>query len=205
MLGLFGKMIGFLVRDWGKLRMSDILQFLTVGDVMDIADPSTRLKFRNFLLPEQTIDGKAKTRRIEFDMEMPEEGTEEDFMKTSAAISKRQREMGDKVQILKVNPGLFRKLKFKIMVSPDFLLPKSDAMRKAEKLEQYALAIVNPLTKKDAVTRDLLFGAFDETKDDPDKYIGEMEAPEGAMFPTEQGQAQKPMQKMLSNELQQVV
>lgn len=171
MLGLFGKMIGFLVKDFGKLRIGDIIQHLTVGDATDLLSKNGRMKFHTFLLPEKTIDGKTKSRRIEFDMELPDEMTDEDKMNRSQELNDKQRELNDNVQIYKVNPKLFRALKFKVSVQPEAISPKSDALKKALSLEAYGLAIANPMVNVEAVTRDLLFGAFDTTKDDPERYM----------------------------------
>jgi hypothetical protein len=170
-LGLFGKMIIQMVRDWGTLRMSDIVQFLTVGEVSDVIAPDAMLKFRQFLLPDKNIEGKTRSRKIEFDMSLPEEGTEEGMMEVSQNLVSQEEDMGDEVRIYKVNPTLFRDMKFKVVVSPEAIVPKSDAVQKALMLEEYGMAIANPLVDAASVTRDLLLGAFDKTKNDPDKYM----------------------------------
>lgn len=177
MLGLFAKMIGFLVEDFGKLRMNDILQFLTIGDVEQIESPNGLLKFRTFLLPDRMVDGKNKTKKIKFDMDMPDDfTTEEDEMEMSKKIYLEEKSLGDKTKIYRVNPTLFRNLKFRCVVKPEALYPKSDALTKALNLEAYGLAIANPMANAEAVTRDLLFGSFDKTKDDPDKYMAQPQA-----------------------------
>lgn len=181
MLGLFAKMVGFMVRDLGGLLISDILQFLTVAEVMGIEGEVNRLKFRSFLLPEKTIDGKTKTRKIEFDKDLPMEMDEGMEFEESFKIFEKEQEF-DKMQIYRVNPTIFREMKFRVAVKPEALFPKSDALKKALQLEQYALAMNNPLTNKEAVTRDLLLGSFEKTKDDPDRYMAEA-APEQPGMP----------------------
>jgi len=171
MLGLFGKMIGFMVKDFGELRIGDIVQHLTVGEATDLLSTNGKMKFAKFILPEKTINGKTKTRRIEFDMGLPDEVTDDELMNMSQEIDDEERDLDDDVQIYKVNPTLFRKLKFKLSIQPEAITPKSDALKKALSLEAYGLAIANPLVNVEAVTRDLLFGAFDTTKDDPERYM----------------------------------
>ncbi len=171
MLGLFAKMIGFLVKDLGELIISDILQFATVGEVMETSNESNRMKFASFLLPEKTIDGKTKTRKIDFDMELPDEMTEDEEMGMSLDVYKEEQKYSDDTQIMKVNPSLFRKLKFRVVVKPEAVTPKSDLLKKAMNLELYGLAIANPLSNQESITRDALFGSFDLTKDDPEKYM----------------------------------
>lgn len=171
LLQLFGKMISFMVRDLGILAMNDVLQFLTVGEVSEIHSDAGNLKFASFVLPKREVKGEIKTRKIQFDMDLPEEGTEEEFMGISEAIFNEQQELGDDVQIYKVNPELFRSMDFKVKVEAKSILPRSDALEKAQNLEAYNLAVANPLANLAAVTKTLLFGSFDATKDDPDKFM----------------------------------
>lgn len=179
LLGLFGKMVGFGIKAFGELLISDIIQFMTVGDVLDIENPSEVLKFRNFLLPEKNVKGKTKTKKIEFDMNLPDEGTDQQFMEISQKLADRQEKLDNSMQLYKVNPTLFRSLKFRCVVTPEAITPKSDTLRSALMLEEYAHAQMNPLIDQEAVTRELLLGAYEETKNDPDKFMAK-QPPAGA-------------------------
>jgi hypothetical protein len=202
MLGLFAKMIGFMVKGLGDLIISDILQFATVGQVMKTQSPSTRMKFMKFILPDKTIDGKTKSKRIEFDMELPDEMTKEQQFDLSAGVAKEEQEMDDKTQIFKVNPTLFRELQFRTVVRPEAISPKSDILEKALNLEEYALGMQNELVNKEAITRDLLLGSFDKTKTDPDKYMVQPEMM-GAVpgMPGEAPQGMGGMKQALGSEI----
>lgn len=189
MLGLFAKMIGFMVKDLGELIIGDIIQFATVGQVMKSSGPAVRMKFAKFILPEKTIDGKTKSRRIEFDMDLPDEMTEEEIFNHSAQIAEQEQKLDDKTQIIKVNPTLFRELQFRVVVRPEAISPKSDILQKALNLEEYALAMNNPLTDKEAVTRDLLLSSFEKTKKEPDKYMMKPDQMGGMMPPGAEGGA----------------
>lgn len=171
-LGLFGQMAGFLVKDLGQLFVSDIIQYMTVGEVSELTG---MMKFRNFVLPDKDVDGKKKTRKIEFDMDLPAEVTEEDELDQSFKIMGQEGGLESENSLLKVNPTLFRKMKFKTKVSPDIITPPSDAVKKAFNLEEYDRAIANPLVDQEAVTRDLLLGSYEATKDDPEKYLKKQE------------------------------
>lgn len=172
MLGLFGKMIGFLVKDFGELRMSDIIQFLTVGDVEELSSEATNLKFKSFILPGKSVDGKTKTRKIDFDLDLPDEPTpQEEYDKMEFDLLDKEGGMDGKMRIYKVNPTLFRRLKYKVKVTPDLVTPTSENVKKAMNLEAYDRAIANPLIDQEAVTRELLLGSYEATKDDPDKFI----------------------------------
>ena len=66
MLGLFAKMISFMVKDLGTLRVGDILQFMTVADVAEITGDEAPLKYPSFLIPEKIDQGKTVNLKIMF-------------------------------------------------------------------------------------------------------------------------------------------
>jgi hypothetical protein len=76
-----------------------------------------------------------------------------------------------KTQIYKVNPTLFRRMKYLVKVTPDVVTPPSENVKKALNLEEFDRLIALSFIDQEAVTRDLLLGSYSATKDDPDKYI----------------------------------
>jgi hypothetical protein len=208
LLGLFGQMIGFLVRDFGNLRVSDILQYLTIGEVMELESAEGAMRFRSFLLPDKMVDGKAKTRKIEFDMDMPTDMVEhKDLEKMQYKLMEREGGMDGKTQIMKVNPELFRRRKFLLKVTPETVIPSSDNVKKALNLEEYDRAIANPLVDPLAITRDLLLGSYDKTKDDPDKYLKQQNPSLGSLIGADPAEAEmasgNSQTAMLTNQRQQ--
>lgn len=161
-LGLFGKMIGFLVEDIGKLMIGDILQHMTVGQLAEIEGDDMAMKFRSFLLHDKTIEGKKRTKKIEFtDKYLNSDGmTPDEMMAESFDILKAQGGPDADVTLLRVNPKIFRTLKYKIRVDPDQLSPKSKSLEDAMKLEAYDRLIQNPYVDQMAVTQDFLLDAI---------------------------------------------
>lgn len=156
-IGVISKLIGFLVKDFGELRMNTILQYLTVGDASEVLSKGEKLKFRKFLLPERISEGKKKTRKIEFTMDMPSEPiTKEEHTNMQYDLLKEEGGMDSDKEIFKVNPSLFRDLKFKVIIAPDIIAPRSDSLKKALNLEAYDRAINNPLVDQEAILRDFL-------------------------------------------------
>lgn len=172
MLGLFAKPIGWFVKDLGELMVDSILQFMTVPDIDEITGG---LKYKNFLL-----GGDDKSKSVQFDEGMGEM-TEEERLMNSYEILKEQGGLKGKKEISKVNPSVFRKLKFLIKISPDNLIPPSEAIKKALNLELYDRAVANPLSNQEEIYKTLLLGSYETTKNDPDKYIQEqqMQQPQG--------------------------
>lgn len=174
-LGLFGKMIGFLVTSLGDLMISDILQFLTIHDVEQLTSPSSLMKFRNIIIPEKMIEGRKKTRKIEFTEDFATEGEEgmeeENELEDSFKVLEEEGGMAGDKEIFKVNPVAFREMKFKTKISADLVTPPSDNVKRALNLQEYDRAIANPVADQEALYRDLLLGSYDKTMDDTDKYI----------------------------------
>jgi hypothetical protein len=171
-LGLFGQMIGFLVKDLGELRVSDILQFLTIGDVMNTVDDADKLKFRSFLIPDKNVDGKVKTRNIKFSLDMPDKPlSAEEHYNHSMDILKEEGGLASDRQLLKVNPDLFRKLKYKIKVDRNVVTPPSENVKKALNLEEFDRLIQLPFIDQQQVTKDLVLNSYATTKGNPDKYF----------------------------------
>jgi hypothetical protein len=154
-LGLFGKMVGFLVEDIGNLMVSDILQHMTVAQVSEITGD---MKYRSFILPEKMMDGKTVSKKIQFSSpaDNPAPTTEEEYMDESFKMLETEGGPSAEKKIYKVNPELFRQRKYKIKVSVDELSPKSKALEKALSLEFYDRAIANPLADQQAVFKEMV-------------------------------------------------
>ena len=167
-LGLFLKMIGSYVRQYGRLRIGDIIQFLTVLDADKITD-SPEMVYKTFLVKGS---GKNESKKIEFTSDVPDEITEDEMMDKSYEIKGKEDKLD--MEIAKVNPKLFRELCYTLVVSPDVLHPRSEDLERAMKLELYDRAIANPRADQEKVFKDFLLGAYKEIKD-PDDYVMEQQ------------------------------
>lgn len=157
-LGIMGKMIGFMVKDSGELMVDDILRYQTVGEVQEMSG-GLAMQYKTLILNDKVRDGKKTSVVIKFTDEyagrkMTQKEIDEENIKLY---------MDDEdIELYKVNPVLWRKKDFLIVVEPDALKPKNDAFEKTLKLELYDRAINNPLIAQDPdkmaeITRDFLF------------------------------------------------
>ena len=154
-LGLFGKMISKFVEDFGNLRLSTILQHMTVADGVETLGDTNRLAFRTFLLP--VGEGEAgKSKKIVFDETTPT--SKED--RRSQGLRLLEEEDRKQMEIVRVNPDLFRRRKYLFKVKADFMPEQSDAVKKALSLEAYDRLIQNPIVDPKAVTADFLIDSY---------------------------------------------
>jgi hypothetical protein len=166
-LGLFIKMRSKHIKDYGTLRMGDILQYWTIADVTEIED-DPKLIYKTFLLPNKTENGKVQTRKIKFSSDMSNEPkTEREHLNESYSVLKQEK---DKDALYLVNPELFRNLKYRCVISPDILNPKSTDLERAFDLELYDRMIANPQADQEEAYR-LLLSTNPKTKKNPDKYV----------------------------------
>lgn len=164
-LGLFVKMIAQFVRQYGRLRIGDTLQYQTIVDADKITGQSD-LVYKSFLVKGK---GKKGNKKIQFTNEVPDEPiTKKEKLKKSYDVLLEEKNSG--MTIYKVNPALFRELSYRLVVSPDVLHPRSEDLERAMKLELYDRAIQNPISNQESVFKDFLLGAYSDVKD-PDDYI----------------------------------
>lgn len=189
-LGLFLKMIASYVRQYGRLRIGDILQYLTILDADKVTDDA-KLIYKTFLVKGSGDD----TKKIEFTSDIPDEMSEEDMMSKSYDIKSKEDKMD--MEIYRVNPTLFRDLCYQIVVSPDVLHPRSDDLERAMKLELYDRAIRSPMANQEKVFKDFLIGAYKDVKD-PDEYVSQQPQgqPQGQPGQPMPGAVPSPMQPM---------
>ncbi len=188
-LGLFLQMIAKHVRDFGKLRMGDIIQYLTVPEVAEISG-EVELTYKTFFLKNSDVGGKNK--RIEFTNDVPDEMDQEDHLNASFDILDQNKKKG--MEIYKVNPVLFRELKFMAMISPDTQNPRSEDLERAYDLEEWDRMIAAPPGMFDPTeTAKLLLGTSPKTRNEPDKYLAKQPSPGMVPPPMDQnGQGQMP-------------
>lgn len=165
-LGLFLQMIARHVVDFGKLRVGDIIQYLTLPEVVDITG-NPELTYKTFFLNAKSAGDKNK--QIKFDLSVPDEMEEEEYLNASYAIKEENKEKN--MEISKVNPSLYRELQYKVTVSPDVMSPRSTDLERAFALEDFDRMIAQPMVFDPEETGKLLLNNNPLTKKDPEKYL----------------------------------
>lgn len=174
MLGPFVTMISSYVKQYGELIKSDVVQYMTLPIIDKIVD-NTELVFKTFIVNDRQVDGGTRSRKIQFDHTLKDEYTEDEEMDQSYDILEKQGGDKTKEEIYKVNPGLFRNLKYMITVSPDVITPRSDDLEKQMGIElldkSIALAQAGVPVDLEVIAKDFMFAKYPEAKQDVDKYF----------------------------------
>lgn len=177
-LGLFASQVAELVEDFGNMLLPLILQHEVVANAQEMLSDANKLAFASILVRDREVNGKRKSRRIDFINDVPTKNEEDDF---ELKLREEEEELG--ISIAKVNPTLFRNLKFTVKVNADPLAGKTDAVKKALGLQAYDRAIANPNGDPEALLRDFVLEPV--RPGESDKYIRkapenvEVENPEG--------------------------
>lgn len=186
-LGLFVKMIGDHAKQFGILRMGDILQYLTIAEAVDI-EGNPDLVYKTFLLNNKNVNGQTKSRKIEFTTGYPDTPIDEmQQLDLSYQIMREQGGPDSKTELYKVSPDIFRNLKYSVTLSPDVLNPRSDDLERAYNLELYDRGVANPVADQEELYR-LLLSTNPTTRRDPDKYVSHtpvqpLPSPQGGASP----------------------
>ncbi len=191
-MGLFLKMIGKFVVDYGELRVSDIIQHLTIPEVSMITD-DPELIYKTFLVGNE---GKFGSKRVVFDKDAPDEMTENEQVMNSLKLYGDEEKSGQVLKI--VNPTLFRELQYKTVISPDIVRPRSKELERRLDLELFDRAIALPFVDQEKLAKDFLLGSHPGLNN-PDDYIKAqemMEAPgmEGGFKAASQPQSPLPQE-----------
>jgi len=191
-LGLFIKMISKYVKEYGQLRMGDILQYLTIIDVDKITDQPD-LVYKTFLLHDkQSNAGQSKSRKIQFTGGMPDEKISSgQALAMSYSVLDEQGGVDSNTELSKVNPELFRNLKYILTIDADVLNPRSEELERAFDLETYDRLIMNPRADQEEALR-LLLMTNPKTKKDPDKFVMQQNPTDPVAIATQAAQGTQP-------------
>jgi len=157
-LGIFGKYITFLVYDLGTLMVGDILQYLTLPEIKSLTSITDPLKYKTLLIPNKIKNGKKITQKIQFTDEY--EGSKKKKGDVELEILEEEGGLDSDQKIIRINPRIFREIKYKIIISPDKVVNRSKALERALNLELYDRAIANPFVNHKALTQDMLFETY---------------------------------------------
>jgi hypothetical protein len=170
LIGPFIEMIKSYVKQYGRLVIGDIKQYLTIPDVDKIID-NGELVYKTFI-----NHGKGKTKKINFNSELPDtELTDEEQLQHSFDILEKQGGHKSDISLYDVNPTMFNDLKFECTIEADMLNPMSDDLERMMGLEIFDKSIAavqaGVAVNLDEVYKDFVLQNFPKSNMDVDKYM----------------------------------
>lgn len=174
---------------YGKLLLSDILQYNTIIDAEKITGDKGML-YKTFHVAEP--GGTNRKNKISFDGNMPDSMTEKEKMDMSWELLKATGGLKSTTTLYKVNPILFRGYKYVFAIDSDVLNPRSAELTRAFDIETFDKAIQSPVANQEALFKDLLMASNPKTSCDPDKYVMKQEPNTPAEDSQPKGSVAKP-------------
>lgn len=186
LLGPFLDMVGRYVKQMGRLRIGDIKQHMTLPELVETeGSANSDLIYKTFVMNQGKT--RKKSKKIKFTLDMPDKPlTEAEHLKHSYDVLKEEGGTESKFLLARVNPILFRQLKYMCFVGTDVLRPMSEEIEAAWDLQTYDRMVQAPNLFDPEETAKLLLEVSPTTKKHPEKYIAKQ--PQG-------GQAQNPLQQ----------
>lgn len=145
MLGLFGTFITFLIEDFAKLRISNIISFYPEIEEMD----------KITLLDKTLISGKVGNKQLQFE-DMPETMTESDIEKRSFELMNESIKDDGKKDITVINKKLFKNMYYYVRTVASPEPKKTETLMRVLAGSEFDRLANNPLINQIENTRDLL-------------------------------------------------
>jgi hypothetical protein len=167
---------------FGRLLLGDIIQYMTVGEVADIAG-DVGLVYQSFYAKEP---GRTDiTNKVSFDANMPDEMDPKMKRDMSWALLKQAGGIKANMNIYKTNPELFRKFKYIFVIDDDVLNPRSTELDRAYAVELFNMTSLHPEIFDNKEVAKLLLETDPKARRDVDRFLAKVQ-PQMGMPP--QGQ-----------------
>lgn len=191
LMGPFLDTVGRYVKQMGRLRIGDIKQYQTLPEVTEIeGSANADLVYKTFIMAAGK--SRKKTKKIQFTLDTPDKPlTKADHLKHSYKLLAEEGGVDAKASLAKVNPVLFRNLKYMCFVGTDVLKPLSEETEAAWDLQTYDRMVQAPALYDPEETAKLLLRVSPTTRKHPDQYVAKQQAPAQPQSPLQQGALQK--------------
>lgn len=145
------------IRQYGELMVNIALQHLTVPEV----DELNNLKYKNFILENQTINGRKVSKELRFDEALIGRSMNgEDRKKYRMKLLTEAGYPDHKKEIYVINPALWSKMKYLCRMETDMMTPTTRDYKQQVMARMYALLRQDPLVDPEVLVRKLLHEFF---------------------------------------------
>ena len=158
------KSLGESVSQVGMLLIDIALHHLTTAQLDEITGG---LKYRDFVLENQIVNGKKVSKKILFDTSlMGKKYTEKEKMQYGMKLLEKSGYPDSKQAIYVLNPSLFSKMKYLVRVEPDEMMPKNSEFERIIAERLYSLLRQDPLADPETIVRNLIYTSYPQRGDE---------------------------------------
>lgn len=195
--------------NYGKLLISDILQYLTLADAEKITTDGG-LVYKTFISNDQQQAGKRN--KVQFDANLPDTMSDDDKDKMEWGLLVTQsgnsikKALNPTTKLFKANPIKFRNYKYTMVVDADVQNPRSADLNHAYATEIYNFMVMHPEIFDAKETGKLLLVNNPLTQRAPDDYLAKTPPPSAMppQIPGQPMQGQQPMQNQPQQPVQNI-
>ncbi len=172
------KSLGNSVCQMGSLLVDIALQHLTTAEIDELTGS---LKYREFVLENQVIDGKKMAKRIRFDEALMGNPMSDDQKKEyNMKLLEESGYPDNKQSIYSINPSLFSKMNYLTRIEVDEMMPRNQEFERLIAERMYTLLRQDPLIEPEALVRMLVNSSSPQNGDrliaKPKEDTGQMAA-----------------------------
>ncbi len=153
-----GKTLAESVIQIGALMADIAVQHYSVPQIEEIIGDSEKIKYRSFILKDKTVDGKSVSKVIRFDESLlGREMTDEEKKFENIKMLEDSGYPDNEVEIYRINPELFSRMKYLVSVVPERMFPKNEEYMQAMYSQLLDKTANNPFVSLEAMTRKVLY------------------------------------------------
>lgn len=167
-----GRSIAESMTLYGDLMKDIVLNKITVPQVEELANGTTRLKYRTLLL---SGSGKKVSKQVKFDPELLGlEMTEGQRDQAQVELYEQTQKGGDGMEIIKINPELAAKFRYLTKVDLEEMFARNNEAMQAILLNLKTALMNDPTINQEELSKKLMSAYFNSSGD---KFVKKMAAP----------------------------
>lgn len=159
-----GQSIGESMIQYGKLMVDIAINHLSTPDIEEISPNSTRIKYRQFVLPKQISKGKSLDKILRFSGDIV--GRKMSDKQKKEYELKLFEEAGKDKTIMAINPELASRMRYLIRIDPEEMFSENKEYTQKLLMQMYSVLRRDPLIDAETLTRKMLYSLFKTEADE---------------------------------------
>jgi len=161
MLQGVGKTIAESVVQYGNLMADIAVNYLSIPEVGEIIGDQSQIKYRTFILNNQTVSGRQVSKVLKFDKNLlGKEMTDKDRKRENIKMLSDIKYPNNKQHLIRINPELFAMRKYFSRVEPELLFPKNEEYIQAVATQMYNMLRNDELVEPEKLVREVVHSFY---------------------------------------------